>query len=579
MPAGRRPSPWVPWLAAPALGLLLAASCAAPPERAARPETPPPVTAGPTRADPAASRAWLSDVTGSLGLPDAVTWPAGTYFLPEIMSGGVAVLDLDDDGALDVLHVRSPPPGLPDAPSPNGVFRQQADGTFRDVGASSGLADPGFGQGVAVGDVDGDGDVDVYFANYGPDTFHLNEGGGTFREATREAGLEHDAWSTSAAFFDLDRDGDLDLHVAHYVDYVETLECFGPDGAREYCGPDKFEPQLDSLFLNDGTGRFREATAELGIDAPGAGLGVVAADFTGDGLVDVYVANDMMANHLWVQQPDGRLVDEAVLRGVAFNARGEAEASMGIAVGDLDENGALDLFMTHLVNQTNTLYLAGRRGLFRDDSDASGMGRVDVPFTGFGCAFVDFDHDGDLDVAVANGRVSRGPSSSSGQGFWSRYAEPNLLFENRGGARFDDVSRLAGAFGAIADVSRGLAFGDLDRDGDLDLVLGNLRGLRVFRNEAPAPGTHWLQVRCSSGRTLAHGAVVTVVAGERRWVRVAQPGQSYASSCDPTAHVGLGAVTSVDAIEVAWPDGVVEVFDAPGVDRRLTLVQGAGRMR
>ncbi len=522
----------------------------------------------------------FTEITSEAGFDAAPARPAeGTWALPEIMGGGVAVFDADGDGDLDIVQVETPIPGRdPAATAPVRLFLRQADGTYRETTAGSGLGE-GYGQGVTTGDVDGDGDVDVYVTNLGPDALYLNRGDGTFEDVTGRAGIAGDHWSISATFVDHDGDGDLDLFVAHYGVYDPDRRCTGLDGAPDYCNPLAYEGTLDTLYENDGTGRFTDATARAGIASRGRGLGVVAADLTGDGRPDLYVANDGEANHLWVNQGDGTFVDEAVIRGAAFNAYGEPEASMGVDAGDVDGDGWLELFMSHLVGETNTLYYGSGAGVFSDRTDAAGMGRVDRPNTGFGTGFIDFDHDGDLDLAVVNGGVGRGPvwpGAELGE-FWNALAEPNLLFENVDGARFADAGDRAGSFASRVEVSRGLAYGDLDGDGDLDLVVGNLGGLRIHRNDAPPEGSHWLIVRPVIGERDAIGAEVTVLAGERRILRLARAGYSYASAGDPRAHFGLGAVETLDGLEVGWPDGSRERFDAPAVDREWTVRKGTGR--
>lgn len=522
----------------------------------------------------------FTEITAASGLDDSPARPPeGTWALPEIMGGGVAVFDADADGDLDILHVETPIPGRnPAAEAPVRLYLRGPDGAWRDATAGSGLG-RGYGQGVTTGDVEGDGDVDVYVTNLGPDALYRNRGDGTFEDATGESGIAGDHWSTSAAFVDHDGDGDLDLFVVHYGVYDPGRRCTGADGAPDYCNPLAYEGTVDALYENDGSGTLTDVTARAGIDARGRGLGIVAADLTGDGLVDLYVANDGEANHLWVQREDGTFADEAVMRGAAFNAYGEPEGSMGVDAGDVDGDGRLDLFTTHLVGETNTLYLGAEGGVFADRTDAAGMGRIDRPNTGFGTGFLDFDHDGDLDLAVVNGGVGRGrvhPGAALGP-FWDPIAEPDLLFENVGGGRFADVGGRAGAFGERVEVGRGLAYGDLDEDGDLDLVVGSLGGVRIHRNDAPAPGTHWLIVRAVTGRRDALGAEVTVTAGGRRVTRLARAGYSYASAGDPRAHFGLGGADAIEALEVRWPDGAREAFDPPGVDRAVTVRNGEGR--
>ncbi len=520
----------------------------------------------------------FTEVTSTL-LQDSdmsVEWPDGTYSLPEIMGGGIALFDYDDDGDLDLLQIRFPRPGEPDLAAPNRLLQQQVDGTFVDVTRAAGLGDPGYGQGVAVGDADNDGDLDVYVTNFGPDAFYLNNGDGTFTDATALHGFSEDRWSTSAAFLDYDRDGDLDLFVAHYVDFDPEVSCVGLNLSPDYCGPSAYEGTIDKIYRNDGT--FIDVTTTVGITKPGKGLGVVVADFTKDGRVDIYVANDGEPNHLWVNR-EGTFVDEAVERGVAYNRNGTAEASMGIAAGDVNADGRFDLFMTHLRNETNTLYVATEHSIFLEKSDASGLGFESAEFTGFGCGFFDFDNDTDLDLALVNGGVTRGPLTQGAavRDYWSYYAEPNHLYENDGSGHFRDVGSHGGTFASNLEVSRGLAFGDIDRDGDVDLVVGNIGGPpRIFRNNADLSNHHWLAVRALTHGRDAIGARLTLASGEKRLVRLVSPAQSYLSSSDPRVHFGLGADDRAGRIEVVWPDGSEEHFEVAAIDRELTVVKGHG---
>ena len=522
----------------------------------------------------------FTEVTNALGSDElSEIWPDGAYAIHEVIGGGVALFDYDGDGDLDLLQVRFPPPGQLNMPAPNRLFQQQSDGTFRDVSAVAGLADAGYGQGVAIGDVNNDGDLDVYVTNFGPDAFYRNNGDGTFVNATESAGLSNDRWGTSAAFVDYDRDGDLDLYVANYVRFEPDEVCVGYNGAGDYCGPLSFEPELDRLFRNNGDGAFTDITTEVGITSPARGLGIVCTDLTNDGRVDLYVANDGEANQLWVQNDDGTFTDEAIIRGVAFNSYGQPEGSMGLTLGDISGDGQVDLFMTHLTGETNTLYLSSEFAIFTDATETSGFKGGDLPFTGFGCGFFDFDHDGDLDLALVNGRVKRGPipPNPAAGDFWNAYAEPNLLFQNDGSGRFANISSQAGPFAAPAKVSRGLAFGDIDNDGDIDAVVGNIGGPpQIFRNDALKSGNHWLLVRALSGNRDAVGARVTVVAKRRRFVGFVLPAYSYLSSNDPRVHFGLGKVDTIDAIEVVWVDGTRERFHALGADQEITVRQGQG---
>ncbi len=527
--------------------------------------------------------ALFTEITAEVGLPDRAEWPDGTFAMPEIMGAGVALLDYDGDRDLDLLEIRMPRPGRPEEPAPNRLHRFEG-GAFRDVTEASGIGDPGYGQAVAVGDVDNDGDLDVYFANFGRDAFYRNNGDGTFTDATDAAGFRGEHWSSAATFCDYDADGDLDLYVVHYVRFDAKAVCKDAAGIEDYCDPRNFSGVPDTLYRNEGDGTFTDVTGAAGLVLPDGGrrakgLGVVCTDLTGDGLADFYVSNDGEANHLWAGRRGGTFVEEGIVRGVAVNAEGVPEASMGIAVGDLDGDLALELFLTHLKGEHNTLYSMSGTGLFVDRTAGAGMAPVDLPFTGFGCGFLDYDHDGDTDVVVANGRVYRDAPlpTAAASPFWNQYAEPGLVFENDGRGRFSNTSARAGPFGSRAEVTRGLALGDLDGDGDLDFVTSSAHGpVRVYRNDAPPAGRHWLKVRALTRGRAAHGAKVVVQAGGRRLLRILEPAQSYMSSSDPTVHFGLGERIGVDAIEVAWPDGSRERFAAEGVDRVVEVRQGSG---
>ncbi|RKU16713.1 hypothetical protein C6503_11650 [Candidatus Poribacteria bacterium] len=529
----------------------------------------------------------FTEVTAALGFSETeAAWPAGTHALPEVIGSGVALFDYNNDGALDILHIRfSPPDGgepLAVAPAPNQLFQQQPDGTFVDVTEIAGIGHEGYGQGVAIGDVDNDGDVDVYVTNYGTDVFYRNNGDGTF--ALKEVGLSNEAWGTSATFGDYDRDGDLDLYVANYVQFDPEMVCRGKHSAIDYCNPKVFEPATDRLFRNNGDGFFTDVTAQAGIAAmPGRGLGVVCLDLTGDGWADFFVANDGEANHLWVNQTDGTFAEEAILHGLAFNAYGQPEGSMGIGVGDINDDTLPDLFATHLSGETNTLYIASNHSVFTDMTEIAGFAGRDLRWTGFGCGFLDFDNDGYLDIALVNGRVKRGEildGADVGE-FWNFYAEPNLLFQGSrtaSGFAFSDVSSRAPDFTAPIEVSRGMAFGDIDRDGDVDMVVSNLDNrLRVFRNDAPPHQHHWLFVQAITQNRNALGAQVTLQTESLTLTGYVLSGTSYLSSSEPSVHFGLGTIDKIQAIDVHWQDGSRERFPGTTANRRVKVHQGKGR--
>lgn len=506
------------------------------------------------------------------------------YYMPESIGSGGAFLDYDNDGDLDIYLVNTAwrgAAGATDRPWENRLFRQDSGMRFVDVTESSGLGDAGYGMGVAVGDIDNDGDVDVYVTNDGPDALYRNDGDGTFANITQSAGIDNPVWGCSATFLDYDLDGFLDIYVANYVWNNTTVTCTDRAGRPDYCGPAGFAGIPDKLYHNTGDGTFTDVSQSSGVGrGAGKGLGVISADFNGDDHPDIYVSNDGEVNELWINQRDGTFRDEALLRGVALNGMGQSEGSMGIAMGDIDGDENIDLFITHFRGESNTLYhYVGAAG-FQDETSSAGLASVSLHHTGFGTGFFDYDHDGDLDLALVNGRVTRGVFlvKKGTSGYWDDYAEPNLLFENIGSGQFHDVSGRGGRFSSRIENSRGLAFGDVDNDGDVDLLVMNEGGrARLYRNDVPDQG-HWLMVRAMDPalRRDAIGAVITVVAGGGRSSRQVTPGYGFLSSHDPRVHFGLDSAALVDEIEVIWPGGIREVFPAVSADRGITLEKGQG---
>jgi hypothetical protein len=536
---------------------------------------------------------WFVEVGQERGLHflhDCGPVPTGKYFFPQIVGSGAALFDYNGDGRLDVYLVHN---GGPKGAT-NRLFRQESDGRFTDVSKGSGLDVAGFGMGVAIGDVNNDGWPDVLLTEYGRVRLFLNNNGdGTFTDATREAGLENPLWGTSAAFFDYDRDGWLDLVVVNYVEYDPSVPCINPAGLRDYCAPKAFLGTVTRLFHNrgrpagagPGSVRFEDVTIKAGLaKAPGPGLGVFCADFDGDHWPDILIANDGKPNHLWINQKDGTFKEEAVFRGLAYNGMGNPEASMGVAPGDVDSDGLLDIVITHLASETNTLWRQGPRGLWRDSTIAGGLARPRWRGTGFGALLADFDLDGTLDLAVVNGAIARHEGSSPGgtASFWAAYAERNQLFAGEGEGRFRDISEENREFCGSVGVWRGLACGDVDNDGAVDLLVSGIGGpARLYRNVAPRRG-HWLMVRAvdpALGGRDAYGAEVTVRAGGGRWTRWLNPGYSFLCSNDPRAHFGLGPAERVDAIEVLWPDGTEETFAGRAADCAVVLRKGEGRKK
>ena len=508
----------------------------------------------------------------------------GARELPEIMGAGVAAFDADGDGDLDLLFTNGAFGPGSDREAAGSVtdrfYRQTSPGVFQDDTERSGLGGHGYGMGIAAGDLDNDGDVDLYVTGYGQGALYANRGDGTFVDRTAASGIVNPGWSSSALFFDYDRDGFLDLFVVRYVAFDPDKPCYDRAGRPDYCGPTAFPPATDQLFHNEGDGTFREVSAAAGLSAvAGAGLGVACRDFDGDGWLDLAVANDAYANHLWINQGDGTFEELAFPLGFAFNQHGQAEAGMGIVAGDLDGDLTTDLFLTHLGVETNTVYRGvGERG-FQDVTGRSGLAASSMPFTGFGTAALDGDQDGDLDLLVANGRVVRG-ADSAGDSAWDAYREPNQMFVNEGDGRFREASaREGGAFTEPLEITRGLATGDLDGDGDLDVVVANVQGrARLYRNVFPEPG-HWLGVRAVDPqlRRDAIGAAVTLEAGGERWLRTVDGQGGYQSSSSMTVHFGLGGAERYDALRVVWPDGLEESFEGGVVDRVVVVERGGGK--
>ena len=520
------------------------------------------------------------------------TAASGSLYMPEMMSSGGALLDIDADGDLDLYllqggGVLSDSTHASDQRSDR-LYRndleQGAGLQFTDITAEAGVGSiQGFGMGAAVGDVNGDGLADIFLTRLGPNALLKNLGGGRFEDITQQAGVraETTLWSVPAVFFDYDRDGILDLFVGNYVAFSTTTHhpCYSKSGSLDYCGPSAYAPTQDRLYHNLGDGTFDDVTLAAGLgNHPGSALGAVASDFDGDGWLDLYVANDERANFLWRNLGDGQFEEIAELAGCAVNMQGQPEASMGIGVGDMDGDGDDDLLIAHLRGESNTLYSNDGKALFRDATISTGLGGPSWPYTGFGIGLLDLEHDGDLDFFVANGAVrilnelvAAGDSYPLHQG--------NQLFLNQGSNRYQELTASQEPALVTSEVSRSVLVGDLDNDGDHDLVVLNNNGparILINRNE----GTNsWVGVRAVEPTTGgdALGARVFVLAsdGREHQARIATDG-SYAGASDPRSLIGLGQAHGSVRIRIQWPDGAAESWHGLETGHYHELQKGSG---
>ena len=553
------------------------------------PSGPAPAAAGPVELEPAwparlGARPVFSDVTAAAGIDFVHTnGLSGDYHYLEMMGAGVAFFDYDGDGWLDLYFVNGN--RLRDEPDPavtNRLYRNRGDGTFVDVTAQAGVGDPGYGQGCCAGDFDSDGDQDLYVTNYGPNVFYRNNGDGTFSDIADAAGVQDTLWGQTCAFLDYDNDGWLDLYVQNYLTYsldlgYEAFVYVGDRKYRDYASPHAFPGAPDRLFRNRGDGTFEDVTSRAGVLRPGGkGMGLATVDLDDDGYVDIYVSNDSMENYLFVNRGDGTFDERGMLAGVAFDAGGEAESSMGVGFGDLNGDSRIDLVVPNIWQQVFALY-QNEGGRFIDVSWQAGLGQPTGTMTGFSPSLLDYDSDGDLDLFFTTGGVRAKELALAEADFVRRYGLPDLLLANDGEGRFVNVSRWAGAHFAREWVGRASATGDYDNDGDLDLALTNLNGPAVLlRNDTE--GGHWIAISLAPRRGAPDGlgAKVWIEAGGRRQRAVVAGSGSYLSQSERRVHFGLGGATRIDRLEVLWPSGAREVREgvAP-VDRFLTFEEAA----
>ena len=547
-------------------------------------------TATPVFARPAAP-AWFVDVAAEVGLDfrhDNFATPARHF--PETAEGGGAFVDVDSDGLLDIYLVQGAPvvPETQRANQPrNALFRQTANGRFEDVAGVMDVDDAGVGMGCCAADIDNDGDLDLYVTNYGPNLLYRNDGE---RFAAASADVAGAQWSAACAFGDYDRDGFVDLYVANYVVYDPDDPVVGATpyvaDVSEYKGmatgyphPAYYPAEPDFLYRNRGDGTFADVTAETGVYQPGGkGLGVAFADHDADGWPDIYVANDNVRNYLFHNEGEGRFAEVAILAGASYGQTGRAEAGMGVDWGDYDNDGHQDLVVTNFQREPNTLLRNEGDGFFRDESYATGSGKVSLPLLGFGANFLDFDLDGRLDLFVANGHVLDNAEQIDQS---TTYRQPDLLLHNRGPGQFGtttfvDVAPEAGPGFHRNQVGRGSAIGDYDSDGDPDILVINIGDTpALLRNDSDT--SHWLQVRArgTTSNRDGIGARIEVLSDQGRQVREIRAGSSYQSQSELVAHFGLGQEPSVRELIIHWPSGQSDTLHNVTANRILTVVEGS----
>ena len=497
----------------------------------------------------------------------------------ETIAGGVALFDYDGDGGLDLYFANGCPMEPGASPPRNALYRNTGGGTFLDVSKGSGVDDPGMSLGVCAADVDGDGRTDLYVTNLGPNRLYLNRGGGTFEDVAAAAGVAGASMDTGCAFFDMDADGDLDLYVASYVIDEQTEHAPAMlRGSPAYWPPLSYEAAHDHLFENRGGLRFIDVSEKSGIREveTSAGLGVIAADFNGDGHMDLYVANDISPNFMFHGDGTGKFTEVGFLNGTAFGDEGDPLGSMGVDAADYDGDGRLDLVVTNYQFQPNNLYRALGGDEYEERAFLVGMAAESLPEVSWGVAFADLDHDGREDLFVANGHLNPHAREINDS---SSYAQKNRVFQNLG-TRFRDMSREWGPALAVSRVSRGTACGDLDNDGDLDIVVSNIgEPAEVLRNDMVSP-SNWSMVELvgSKENRSAIGARVTLTCGAQRQTRERRSSASYLSAGGPRLHFGLGAADRIHSLHVRWPDGTEQVHQDLPVRRRLTLRHGAANV-
>ena len=505
------------------------------------------------------------------------------YYLPETTGAGCAFLDFDNDGWMDIYLVNSGKCDFfePSPPLRNALYRNNRDGTFTDVTEQAGVAGGGYGMGAAVGDYDGDGLPDLYVTQYGRSILYHNNGDGTFTDVTDRAGVAALGWASSAVWFDYDNDGKLDLFVCRFVDFDKSKNKFCGDerkGERYYCIPRVYQPAKSWLFHNNSNGTFTDVTQDSGIGKVlGKAWGVVATDVNNDGWIDLFVANDTVANFLFLNKHNGKFEEIGLGSGVAYSQDGRERSGMGVDSADFDQDGWQDLFVTNVDQEMYSIYRNNHDLTFDDVAGSTGLGRLTRLMSGWGVKFFDYDNDGNVDLFIANGHPDDKIEAHSSH---VTYKEPLLLFHNNGRGGLENVSPSAGPAFSQTFAARGMAVGDFNNDGALDVLVAVNGGAPLLLKNVAAAENHWLGVHLVGRQANpdAIGARITWQAGDLKRSRLKIGGGSYLSSHDPREVLGIGKHAKIDKLEIRWPQpsGRLETFSDLPIDRYITIVEGAG---